>query len=73
MRETGAAANEIVHVGDNPEHDVAGAQAVGMYTVWVNYKGADWELGAPADEEISSLDTLPEAVARIEARAGGKT
>ena len=73
MRETGAAANEIVHVGDNPEHDVAGAQAVGMYTVWVNYKGADWDLGAPADEEISSLDTLPEAVARIEARAGGKT
>ncbi len=72
MKETGARGHEMVHVGDHPEHDVAGAQAVGMYTVWANYSGAEWPGNAPADEEVSDLEELPEAVARIEQRSDGR-
>jgi putative hydrolase of the HAD superfamily len=70
MNQSGAAGHEMVHVGDHPEHDVAGARAVGIYTVWANYGGADWSGAEPADEEVNDLAELPEAVARIERRAG---
>ena len=69
MEATGAASHEVIHVGDNPEHDVAGAQSVGMYTVWMNAAGASWPGGEPADEEIADLAELPEAVTRIDQRA----
>lgn len=69
MRETGAAAHEMVHVGDNPEHDVQGAREVGMYTVWMNIARERWSGGAPADEEVQSLEELPSAIARIDQRA----
>ncbi len=71
MKETGARSHEMVHVGDHPEHDVAGAQAVGMYTVWANYSGTGWPGDTPADEEVRNLEDLPAAVARIERRSGG--
>jgi HAD superfamily hydrolase (TIGR01549 family) len=70
MEETGAAGHEIVHVGDNPEHDVLGAQQVGMFTVWMN--SGDWRWPAqraPADEDIRQIEELPAAIARIESRA----
>ncbi len=69
MRAAGAASHEIVHVGDNPEHDVHGARQVGMFTVWMNSGGWRWPGGEPADEEITTLEELPAAVSRIEARA----
>ncbi len=69
MRHTGAEAHEMVHVGDHPEHDVAGARAAGMYTVWANYSGVEWQGEEPADEEVSTLEHLPAAVQRIEERA----
>lgn len=68
MKESGAGSHEMVHVGDHPEHDVAGAQAVGMYTVWANYGGAEWPGQQPADEEVRDLAELPGAVSRIEER-----
>jgi len=33
LRETGAAPNEAVFVGDSPLHDIGGAKAVGMWAV----------------------------------------
>jgi putative hydrolase of the HAD superfamily len=69
MRETGAASHQIVHVGDSPEHDVRGAQGVGMHTVWMNMTHAVWPGGDPADEEVKNLEELPSAIARIEQRA----
>jgi len=70
MRASSAASHEIVHVGDNPKHDVEGARQLGMYTVWMNSGGWRWPGGEPADEEISSLEELPAAIRNIEARAG---
>ena len=68
MSETGAKADQIVHVGDNPHHDIAGAQRLGIYTVWMNYPKEPWPGGDPADEEVHTLDELPAAIARIESR-----
>jgi len=70
MRTSGAAGHEIVHVGDNPEHDVLGAQRAGMFTVWMNSGGWRWPRHRkPADEDITSLDQLPAALGRIAVRA----
>lgn len=65
MDATGAAAHDIIHVGDNPEHDVQGAQALGIRTVWMNSSGEDWTAGQPADKEIDNLSQLPAAIASI--------
>jgi putative hydrolase of the HAD superfamily len=42
LRHTGVAPGAIVHVGDDPEHDIRGASEVGMRTVWVNNRGRPW-------------------------------
>lgn len=49
---------QIVHVGDDPEHDVGGAASVGLRTVWVNRTGRKWPGGFRADAEIHALDEL---------------
>ncbi|MBN7798233.1 HAD-IA family hydrolase [Parahaliea mediterranea] len=64
---TGARPEHIVHVGDNPEHDIAGAQGVGMHTVWMNPTGLPWAGGTAPDREIDNLRKLPSAVASIAA------
>lgn len=72
MEKTGAASHEVVHVGDNPEHDVKGAQLVGMHTVWMNSGGWRWPSHRrPADEQITDLTALPQAIGRIEAGIAG--
>ncbi|MEM1110863.1 MAG: HAD family hydrolase [Pseudomonadota bacterium] len=60
-----AAPAQIVHVGDNPEHDIEGARAVGMRTVWMNNRSTAWPGGQRADREITNLKELPEAVASL--------
>jgi putative hydrolase of the HAD superfamily len=62
-------AGQIVHVGDNPEHDIYGAQAVGMYTIWMNPGQLEWPGGQPPDREVHNLQQLPQAIAGIAARA----
>ncbi len=37
----------VLHLGDDPLHDVAGAQQVGMATVWINREGRDWPAELP--------------------------
>jgi putative hydrolase of the HAD superfamily len=69
MNKSGALSHEIIHVGDNPKHDIAGAREVGMYTVWMNSGDWRWPGGEPADEEISSLAELPGAIRSIERKA----
>jgi FMN hydrolase / 5-amino-6-(5-phospho-D-ribitylamino)uracil phosphatase len=65
LEQSGAVAEQIVHVGDNPEHDILGAQAVGMHTVWMNPRGLEWPQGKRADREIDNLLQLPEAISSI--------
>ncbi len=67
LQHAGVAARQIVHVGDNPEHDIEGARAMGMHTVWMNSQGQDWPGGDRADQEIDNLLQRPDAIRRIKA------
>jgi HAD superfamily hydrolase (TIGR01549 family) len=65
LNQAGVAAENIIHVGDNPEHDIQGARDVGMRTVWMNSQKVAWPGGERADREIDNLLALPEAIASI--------
>jgi putative hydrolase of the HAD superfamily len=56
---------QIVHVGDNPDHDIQGAKSVGMHTIWMNSQGKGWPGGERADREIDNLLQLPQAISHI--------
>lgn len=61
----GVDAAQAWHVGDSLDYDIAGAQAAGLGSVWVN-RGA-WTRGRdqPApDREVTSLDELTRLLAR---------
>ena len=38
----GLSPHEVLHVGDDPEHDVLGAHRAGLRTCWINRRGASW-------------------------------
>lgn len=67
---SGATASQAIHVGDDPVHDVQGAQSLGLFTVWMNSRGKTWDNGAPADAEINTLDQLPDKIAAIVSATG---
>jgi len=51
--------SELLHVGDNPETDVAGGHNANVMTVWFNQLNADWPEDLPrAHFEVSSLAEL---------------
>ncbi len=50
---------EAIYIGDSPEHDVAGARAAGIMSVWINRRRRNWPGGERADVEISNLKELP--------------
>ena len=54
----GAPPDSVVHVGDDPVRDIAGAAALGLRTVWMNPEGLPWPDRTPPDAEIRSLDAL---------------
>ena len=58
LNAAGAPPETVVHVGDDPARDVAGAAAMGIRTVWMNPEGRSWPQGTPPDAEIRSLDML---------------
>jgi FMN hydrolase / 5-amino-6-(5-phospho-D-ribitylamino)uracil phosphatase len=64
----GAAAPEsVVHVGNHWDHDVAGAAALALRTVWLNRAGEPCPEGANGlpDAEIRSLAELPAVLSRL--------
>jgi FMN hydrolase / 5-amino-6-(5-phospho-D-ribitylamino)uracil phosphatase len=62
LDKAGVSASEIVHVGDDPHHDIQGARDIGMHTVWMNTRHIAWPGGVRADREITSLQQLPAAI-----------
>jgi putative hydrolase of the HAD superfamily len=57
------APHEAVHVGDSLHDDVAGANAAGMTSVWLNRRGAVRGVEEPEpDHETRSLEELPRIV-----------
>jgi FMN hydrolase / 5-amino-6-(5-phospho-D-ribitylamino)uracil phosphatase len=52
VRRAGASAMETLHVGDHPECDIAGAQAAGLCTAWMNRTGGTWPAHLPAPDAV---------------------
>ncbi len=65
LKQAGVAAEDIIHVGDDPEHDILGARNMGMHTIWVNTRHKAWPGGERADREITNLQQLPAAIDSI--------
>jgi len=65
LKQAGVAAQDIIHVGDDPEHDIQGARNMGMHTIWVNTRHKAWPRGKRADREITNLQQLPAAIESI--------
>lgn len=63
LRQAGASAGDTVFVGDSVEHDMAGAHASGLRTVWINRRGLDWKLPWRApDRQVRNIGELPRLV-----------
>ncbi len=60
---------QIVHVGDDPEHDVFGATQAGFRTVWVNRTHREWPGGPRAEAEIGHLAELESVLTMWESAA----
>jgi len=57
--ELGVQASEMLHIGDDPVHDIAGAQSAEVKAVWLNRGGHSWpERDFQPDAIISSLHQL---------------
>ena len=54
----GVAAEHVLHVGDDPALDVAGARAAGLRTAWLNRNGAAWSHGTLPDLTLGDLNEL---------------
>ena len=55
-----------IHIGDHPEHDVFGAQQVGMRTIWFNPEQKVWTGEHEPDAQISQISQLPSAIKRFD-------
>ena len=63
-------AHEIVHVGDDPELDVAGARQAGMRAIWLNRHAREWPLdGVEPDGTITTLAELEPELDRLHHKA----
>lgn len=49
---------EVLHVGDDPECDIAGAAASGLRTAWMNRAGLCWQGEPRPDLEVPDLGAL---------------
>jgi len=59
-------AQQMVHIGDDPLHDVSGAKAAGAYAIWLNRQQKQWPLeSCEPDAVISNLYELPEIISRL--------
>jgi len=71
LRKLDVPAQEMMHVGDSLEADVAGAAAVGIRTVWITRRVTDFEArlrahrGAQPDHVVHDLAELSALIAKI--------
>lgn len=59
-RKLGLAPENILHIGDDPQLDVAGARDAGLRTAWINRQRLVWpaELGRPPDLDLADMTAL---------------
>lgn len=63
LNKTGTAPEETVFVGDSAEHDIAGARASGLRSVWINRHGLPW-IGSDRapDRQVRHIGDVPRLV-----------
>ena len=61
----GCEPHECIHIGDDVENDVRGAQRLGIHTVWVNRQKLPWIGANSPSADVQQLTQLPAAVQRI--------
>lgn len=66
MQLTSVLAEEMIHIGDHPEHDIYAAQQLGIRTIWVNLNDQQWPNSEPPTAEVRRFSELVATVARIE-------
>lgn len=66
QRQANINAQQMVHIGDDPLHDVVGAKAAGSKAIWLNRQQKKWPLEkCQPDAVISNLYELPQALSRL--------
>ena len=59
MRQQALEPQHILHIGDHAIHDIAGARAAGVASVWMNRAGQDWDQAEfSADYEVRDFNQL---------------
>lgn len=59
-------AGQMVHIGDDPVHDVSGAKSAGVYAIWLNREQKPWVLDCcRPDASITTLRELPALLAKL--------
>lgn len=62
LQQMNCAPEQCIHIGDDVENDVRGAQRLGIHTIWINMTDQQWPGGTPPSAEIRHLRELPGAV-----------
>jgi putative hydrolase of the HAD superfamily len=68
LRIAGCAAHQCIHIGDDIENDIRGAQRMGFATIWINMSERKWPGGDHPSKQIRHLEELPDAVRAIAER-----
>ncbi|HAX26118.1 MAG TPA: hypothetical protein DCX80_13940, partial [Chloroflexi bacterium] len=55
LERSGHRPEDAIYVGDSADHDIPGARAAGMRSVWVNRWGMTWPGGEEPDASIATL------------------
>ena len=70
LLDTGATPDQVVHVGDHLEHDIAAAQRFGWHTIWFDRKQQAPPLAPEPSATIRRFAELPGCIRQIESRLG---
>jgi putative hydrolase of the HAD superfamily len=71
LRAARTSPEKMIHVGDHHEHDILGAQRLGIATIWVNRDGRAWpEAAEPPCARVSHFQELPAAITELESASG---
>ncbi|MCO5176159.1 MAG: HAD family hydrolase [Thermomicrobiales bacterium] len=58
LERSGHRPEDAIYVGDSIEHDIPGAHAAGMRSVWMTRRERAWTGGEPPDAVVASLQEL---------------
>jgi HAD superfamily hydrolase (TIGR01509 family) len=60
LEEAGVAAEQVLHIGDDPQLDVMGARQAGLQAAWLNRNGKPWPKHLPPPAR--TIKTLEEII-----------